>query len=251
MTPLAETGPDARIYLRRKVDTRAFVKQDKGLRSPAVSLRVPRPISVETPLEAENLKIAAHALIEAGEAFHARGWVPASSGNFSVRLPGERLAITASGRHKGMLGTGDIICTDLEGQVLEGEGKPSYETGLHTQLYRHSAKIGAVLHTHSVPATVLSRKAGDALVLRDYELLKIFEGIDSHETSVSIPVYDNDQDIAALAQRIEDDMQKNGMGHAYMIRGHGIYTWGPDIRTTRHRVEALEFMLECEILSQP
>lgn len=201
-------------------------------------------------MEAGNLRVAAQALKEAGEAFHARGWVPASSGNFSIRLSDDRVAITASGRHKGMLAIEDIICINLQGQVVEGAGKPSYETGLHTQLYRHAQAPGAVLHTHSVAATVLSRQVGNALMLQDYELLKIFDGIDSHEARVRIPVYDNDQDIAALAQHIEDDMQQNGMGHAYMIRGHGIYTWGPDIRTTRYRVEALEFMLECEILSR-
>lgn len=202
-------------------------------------------------MQAGNLTTAAQALIEAGEAFHARGWVPASSGNFSLKLPGDRLAITASGRHKGMLEMDDVICIDLNGQVVEGTGKPSYETGLHTQLYRHDASIGAVLHTHSVASTVLSMQSGSEILLENYELLKIFDGIDSHEIRVSLPVYDNDQDIAALAERVEQDMQENGMGHAYVIRGHGIYTWGPDLKTARHRVEALEFMLECELHSRP
>ena len=198
-----------------------------------------------------DFRAAAQALVEAGEAFHARGWVPASSGNFSIRLSDDEAAITASGRHKGDLNVEDILLINMRGEP-QGHGglKPSYETGLHTQLYRFSKDVGSVLHTHSVAATVLSRRGGDALKLEGYELLKIFGGIDSHDTCIHIPVYENDQDIAALAARIDADMQRDGMGHAYLIRGHGVYTWGPDIQTTRYRIEALEFMLECEVISQ-
>ncbi len=193
---------------------------------------------------------AAASLVEVGRAFDVRGWVPASSGNFSVRLSTDRLAITASGKHKGALSVDDILTVDLQGQVIDGECAPSYETGLHTQLYRRDASLGSVLHTHSVHSTVLSRGAGQSVDLNGYELLKIFDGIETHDATVSIPVYDNDQNIAALANRIDDDMERDGMGHAYLIRGHGLYVWGSDVNITRHRVEALEFMLECENLSQ-
>lgn len=197
-----------------------------------------------------NKQAAAQALVDAGQRFDARGWVPASSGNFSVRLSADRFAITASGRHKGELTAADILTIDMQGQVLEGAGKPSYETGLHTQLYARQANVGAVLHTHSACATVLSRLVTQDIELQGYELLKIFDGIDTHDICMRIPIYDNDQNIAALAARIDADMERDGMGHAYLIRGHGIYTWAPDITTARYRVEALEFMLECEALER-
>ena len=49
------------------------------------------------------LDAARRALIEVGRAFHAQGWAPATSGNFSARLADGRIAITTSGRHKGRL----------------------------------------------------------------------------------------------------------------------------------------------------
>ena len=195
-----------------------------------------------------NKQTAAQALVDIGRRFDASGWVPASSGNFSIRLSDDRFAITASGRHKGDLSQADILTIDSQGQVLESNLKASYETGLHTQLYARDAGLGSVLHTHSVASTVISRMSGSSVELSGYELLKIFDGIETHDTSMQIPIYENDQNIEALAGRIDADMQRNGIGHAYLIRGHGIYTWGPDVKTTQYRVEALEFMLECEML---
>src|SRR5882757_9207365 len=88
----------------------------------------------------------AQALIDAGALFHRRGWVPATGGNFSARLSSERMLITASGVHKGELKRADFLVADMDGRPLETGRKSSYETGLHTQLYRHDPSIGAVLH---------------------------------------------------------------------------------------------------------
>jgi methylthioribulose-1-phosphate dehydratase len=63
-----------------------------------------------------------------------------------------------------------------------------------------------------------------------------------------LPVFDNDQDITRLQAAVEDRWQ--GMAAippGYLIRGHGIYVWGPDMPTARLRLEALEFMLACEL----
>jgi methylthioribulose-1-phosphate dehydratase len=186
------------------------------------------------------------ALIKAGRMFHARGWVPATAGNFSIRLDGKSLAVTTSGRHKGELGRADFMRVDLQGRPLDKGKRASAETLLHCQLYRHAADIGAVLHTHSPASTVLSRKH-DSIRLEGYELLKILQGIDTHETAVEIPVFENDQDIGRLSRVVEAHMQTGRAAHAYLIRGHGLYAWGRTVDEARHRVEALEFLFECEL----
>lgn len=185
-------------------------------------------------------------LVEAGRLLHSRGWVPATAGNFSVRLDARTLAVTVSGRHKGELGTGDFMRVDLQGRALDKNKRSSAETLLHCQLYRHAPGIGAVLHTHSPASTVLSR-AQDIVRLEGYELLKIFEGIETHETAVEVPVFENDQDIARLSRAVEAQMRTGYAGHAYLIRGHGLYAWGRTVDEARHRVEALEFLFECEL----
>lgn len=185
-------------------------------------------------------------LVEAGRLFHARGWVPATAGNFSVRLDAKSCAVTVSGRHKGELAAGDFMRVDLSGKALDRNKRSSAETLLHCQLYRHSRDIGAVLHTHSPASTVLSRRH-DRIRLDGYELLKILEGIQTHETAVEVPVFDNDQDIARLSRVVEAHMGTGQVLPAYLIRGHGLYAWGRTVAEARHRVEALEFLFECEL----
>lgn len=190
------------------------------------------------------------ALIEAGRLFHQRGWVPATGGNFSARAGEGRMLITASGCHKGELKPGDFLVADLSGKPLKKTArKTSYETGLHTQLYRRDGRIGAVLHTHSIANTVLSRRH-DYIHLAGYELLKLLPGISTHEVAVDVPVFENDQDIARLAATVDRYMKAHPQMPAYVIAGHGLYAWGADVAQCRWRVEALEFMFECELSSR-
>src|SRR5689334_16420567 len=99
---------------------------------------------------------AVQAIVDAGRRMDARGWVPATAGNISVRLEDGRIAITRSGGHKGFLDSGHVMQADLDGRPLTQGMKPSAETLLHCQVYRLVPQAGAVLHGHSVAATVLS-----------------------------------------------------------------------------------------------
>lgn len=187
-------------------------------------------------------------IIAAGRFLYGRGWSPATSSNYSARLSATEALLTVSGKHKGQLGPDDVLATDLNGQSLEPGKKPSAETLLHTQLYQWRADIGAVLHTHSVNATVLSRAThADELVFEDYELQKAFAGIATHESQVRVPIFDNDQDIARLAAKVQPWLQAHPDCVGYLIRGHGLYTWGAQMSDALRQVEAFEFLFECEL----
>jgi methylthioribulose-1-phosphate dehydratase len=195
-----------------------------------------------------NREQLARQIVEAGQFLYGRGWSPATSSNYSVRLGAEQALLTVSGKHKGQLGLDDVLATDLDGNSLEPGKKPSAETLLHTQLYRWKPEIGAVLHTHSVNATVLSRLAlSDSLVFADYELQKAFAGISSHECQVEVPIFANDQDIARLAARIQPWLDQHPDCVGYLIRGHGLYTWGAQMTAALRQIEAFEFLFECEL----
>ncbi|MFJ3264241.1 methylthioribulose 1-phosphate dehydratase [Pseudomonas sp. NPDC086581] len=187
-------------------------------------------------------------IIDAGRFLYSRGWSPATSSNYSARLATDRALLTVSGKHKGQLGEDDVLETDLAGNSLEPGKKPSAETLLHTQLYAWRPEIGAVLHTHSVNATVLSRlTVGDRLELEDYELQKAFAGVTSHEGRVTVPIFDNDQDIARLATQVQPWLDAHPDCPGYLIRGHGLYTWGAHMSDALRQVEAFEFLFECEL----
>ncbi|TCZ66107.1 methylthioribulose 1-phosphate dehydratase [Roseicella aquatilis] len=192
---------------------------------------------------------ATAAIITAGQRMDRFGWVPATAGNISVRLPDGVVAITRSGGHKGFLDAQGVIRVDLEGRPLRAGDRPSAETGLHCGIYRRFPEAGAVLHGHSVPVTHLSRRsAGDAILLQGYELLKAFPGLPTHAAAIALPVLDNDQDIARLQRAVDARWDMSGtVPPGYLIRGHGIYVWGADMPTALLRLEALEFMLACEL----
>ncbi len=189
-----------------------------------------------------RLAEAAASLVESGQRMDARGWVPGSAGNLSARIDDETVAITRSGVHKGRLKVSDIIEVGLDGAAREQGQKPSTETLLHCQLYRLFPPVGAVLHGHSVAATVLSMSG--AISFSQYEILKAF-GFATHEVDVDLPVFENDQDIARLAKVLEPELLEGPVG--YVIRGHGIYAWGTSVEHAFWRLEALEFLLQCEL----
>lgn len=187
-------------------------------------------------------------IIEAGRFLYGRGWSPATSSNYSARLSATEALLTVSGKHKGQLGIDDVLATDLSGTSLEPGKKPSAETLLHTQLYSWRPEIGAVLHTHSVNATVLSRLTpGDSIEFEDYELQKAFSGVSTHESTVRVPIFDNDQDIERLAAKVQPWLEAHPDCVGYLIRGHGLYTWGARMSDALRQIEAFEFLFECEL----
>lgn len=196
------------------------------------------------------LQDMAEQLVAAGRNLYARGWVPATSGNFSARLDDGRIAITVSGRHKGELDDDDIMLVDADGDALDTSKRPSAETLLHVRLYRRFPDVAAVLHTHSVNDTLISRSGRDQVLLDDYELLKAFRGVNTHETRITVPVFANDQDMVRLADRVDAYIDEHPDLHAYLIAGHGLYTWGTSLEEALRHLEALEFLFECEMRMQ-
>jgi len=175
--------------------------------------------------------------------------VPATSGNFSARMTPDTVAITVSGRHKGHLTTADVMEIDMAGRSRDGR-RPSAETGLHLQLYRHFPDAHVVLHHHSLPATLISQFEHHHIMLENYELLKAFNDIDSHATCMEVPVFANEQDIPRLAEQVDKYMRTHPPVHGYLISGHGLYTWGDSVETALKYVEAFEFLFKCELMKR-
>ena len=180
---------------------------------------------------------------------HRRGWCDGTGGNFSCVLRDEplELLMAPSGVDKGLVAPDDLITVDGDGQLLDGSGKPSAETLLHLAIVKNRG-AGAVLHTHSQAATLLSKLAcpsGESagwIKLTGLEMLKGLEGIKGHDEEVKIPVLANDQDLKRLSTAAQPRLLE--APHGLLIAGHGLYAWGANLEMAKRHLEILEFLLE-------
>lgn len=204
----------------------------------------PAPVQLAERLHACGAEIA-----RAGAELAARGWTPATSSNFSMRIDNDTIAVTVSGRDKGSLTPNDVMAVALDGKPLDAALHPSAETALHLQVYCRQPETGAVLHTHSHNQTVASRlfAANGIIKLHGWELQKAITGYTSHDSELDLPVFPNSQDMADIKAKVDAWLDAGKPLYAYLIEGHGLYTWGRSMPEARRHLEALEFLLACEL----
>ncbi len=199
-----------------------------------------------------DFKVYADQLAVIARWAHGKGWAPATSTNYSVRLPDQAApalcVITSSGVDKEWICADQMLAVDSAGEPVGASSlKPSAETLLHTMLYR-TVEAGAVLHTHSLAAAVLSRVAGKhrRLVFSGWEILKGLNGVETHDGKVVLPVFPNSQDVRALAASIEPCLRQERPLYGFLLEGHGLYAWGRDLTEAKRHLEVYEFVLQCE-----
>jgi methylthioribulose-1-phosphate dehydratase len=186
-----------------------------------------------------------------GNIFWQRGWSLGTSSNYSVVVNRNplQLLVTASGKDKGRLTREDFVLVDGDGKpIREGQPKSSAETLLHC-VAAQQENVGAILHTHSVWSTILSERfAGiGGLAIEGFEMLKGLSGVTTHEHREWLRIFENTQDIPVLAEQVKAAMLDTDkpLTHGYLIRRHGIYTWGRDLDEATRQIEIIEFLLEC------
>jgi methylthioribulose-1-phosphate dehydratase len=175
-----------------------------------------------------------------------------TSGNFSAVVSREplRLAITSTGLDKGELKAGHFLEMDDAGGVVRGDGRPSAEALLHVAVVR-CLNAGAVLHTHSVWSTVLSgsHAAQGGIGLEGFEMLKGLEGVRTHKHREWLPILENSQDMIELGERVSKTLRESPGIHGFLLREHGLYTWGGSLQEAKRHVEILEFLMEVLVRS--
>ena len=191
--------------------------------------------------------LLAQQLTSAMANIHRRGWCDGTGGNFSCVLQRHplQLLMAPSGVHKGRVRPEELIVVSADATVHRGNGTASAETLLHLAIVQETG-AGAVLHTHSQAATLLSQRVGQVeaaeLLLQDLEMLKGLEGVGTHATAVALPVLPNDQNLQRLSHTARPLLSQ--APHGLLIAGHGLYAWGPDLATAERHLEILEYLLE-------
>lgn len=101
-------------------------------------------------------------VLQAAQKSNALGLIHGTSGNISVRdTEKDVCAITPSGMPYETMKPEDISICDFDGNLVEGDYKPSIEVIMHTLVYKNRPDVGAVVHTHSKYATIMSMEDGE------------------------------------------------------------------------------------------
>jgi methylthioribulose-1-phosphate dehydratase len=190
---------------------------------------------------------AAFELAEAGRALSRRGWVSATSGNFSARISSDplRLLVTRKGADKAALSDSDFLVVDRTGGLIAGDSCASAETAIHLAVIRATG-ARAILHTSSVHTTMLAdrhTRAGGVAVTRG-ATLQALSGLTGCQRYEWIPALENSRDYLALSRAVENSLMRFRGCHGLLLRARGLYAWGADIAEACRHVEALEALAE-------
>jgi len=156
--------------------------------------------------------------------------VTMTSGNVSGRDRGTNyVVIKPSGVKYEDLKSSDMVVVDLEGKVIEGELKPSFDTLTHLYVYRHRQDVNGIVHTHSNYATSFA-VLGEPIPVCLTAMADQFGG--------PIPV-------GAYAQIGEEEIGKEiirsiGESPAILMKNHGVFTIGPSPRVALKTAVMLE-----------
>ena len=168
-------------------------------------------------------------LVRVGQLLAERNHVAGSDGNMSSRSGPEQVLITPAGRELGDLAETDLLRLDLEGNVLEGHGRPSSETAMHLAIYARRPEVSAVVHAHPVFATAFAA-AGEEIPWDVLPETALFVG--------PIPLTDyaapGTDEVPQVIDRFLAD------NHALLLRNHGVVTLGRSLKEAYRRLDMVE-----------
>ena len=168
-------------------------------------------------------------MIDVCHRLYARGFVAATDGNVSARLPSGSLLTTRAGLNKGLATEGDLVKVSANGQQLEGKAKPSTELRMHLAIYRQRPDVQAVVHAHPVYATAFA-VAGIAL---DRPVLpEVLVGLGG----IPLARYATPS-TEGVGASLKPFIKHNS---AILLQNHGVVTLGTDLHDAYFKMEKVE-----------
>jgi L-fuculose-phosphate aldolase len=169
------------------------------------------------------------ALVEICHRTYRQGFIAAMDGNVSARLGRDRVLVTPSGFHKGLIQSEDLVVTDLRGRRISGRHKPSSEFLMHELAYAERDDVGAVLHAHP-PIAVALALAGVSL-----QTCVLSESCLSLGAIVTAPYAT--PTTAEVPDSLRELVRK---WNAIILQRHGALTLGVDLEQAYNRMEIVE-----------
>ena len=183
------------------------------------------------------------------KAYHHKGWSPATSTNYSFKEGPEatEINVSRSGIDKANFHAEDFILVDTKGKptAANPDAVPSAETLIHCVIYELFPETQVILHSHSIYSALLSQAYDNQVEFEGYEIQKGFAGQTSQETKVSIPIFENSQDMLFF-DKILKEKKNELLNHSFIIKKHGTYAWGKNLFEAKRHLETIEYLTQCK-----
>jgi L-ribulose-5-phosphate 4-epimerase len=170
-------------------------------------------------------------IVETAQALVRKGYLMATGGNISVRIPGrDAFAITPSNYDYFKMTPEDICILDFNLETKEGHLKPSVESAMHGAIYHVRPDVNAVIHTHQAYVSALTLIKAPIPALFDEQARFLGRSVDI------IPYAPSGTGM------LKNTVAKHVKNHnnAFMMQNHGALVFGHDMERAVHNVEILE-----------
>jgi methylthioribulose-1-phosphate dehydratase len=176
--------------------------------------------------------------------FYQLGWASGTGGGISLK-EGGRIYMAPSGVQKERLRPEDIFVLDEDGGIVEEPGQ-GIQLSQCAPLFMHAYKLrnaGAVLHSHSVHAMLVTRLFKDRFRIQGLEMQKGLQGYGAFD-SLEVPIIENTAHERDLADSLGQAIREDPKTHAVLVRNHGVYVWGRDWQQAKTQAECYDYLFE-------
>ena len=179
--------------------------------------------------------------------FYQLGWASGTGGGISLK-EGSRIYMAPSGVQKERLLPEDIFVLDEEGAIQEEPGR-GIQLSQCAPLFMHAyrmRKAGAVLHSHSIHANLVTQLFDKKFRIQGMEMQKGLEGYGAFD-SLEVPIIENTAQERDLADSLGQAIADSPKTHAVLVRNHGVYVWGRDWKQAKTQAECYDYLFQAAL----
>ncbi len=180
--------------------------------------------------------------------FYRLGWASGTGGGISIKRSGQ-IYMASSGVQKERLSVDDIFVLDEEGVIMQ-PARAGLELSECHPLFMNAYQIrgaGAVLHSHSINAVLVTLLYEDAFKVTNLEMMKGIDGVgvfDTHE----VPIIPNAAREGELSGAMAAAMRDYPKAQAVLVKGHGVYVWGKDWVQAKTQAECYDYLFQAAVM---
>ncbi len=178
--------------------------------------------------------------------FYRLGWCTGSGGGISIKESENSIWMAPSGVHKEFVRESELFNVDINGNINQPPENQKLKISECTPLFLQAYKLrnaGAVMHSHSVNALLISRLFTTEFVCTDLEMIK---GLVGHKNSewCRVPIIENTEFECDLTDSLKNAIIAYPRSHAVIVRNHGVYIWGPTWEKAKIHAECYEYLFK-------